>query len=77
MSKSHDHHVQSYQSLRHLVKLSRLEIPKDITDHIKPIKDDDKAIQNYGVELVVSMCTELFQSGYVSLGCSYFSAALS
>lgn len=58
--------IQSYQSLRHLVKLSRLEIPQDITDHINPIKDDDKAIQNYGVEFAVGICRQLFKSGLVN-----------
>lgn len=58
--------IQSYQSLRHLVNLSKLEIPKDITDHIDPIKGDDKAIQNYGAEFAVGMCRELFQSGVVN-----------
>ena len=48
------------------MKLSRLEVPQDITDTIRPIKDDDKAIQNYGVELVVDIATQLFQSGLVS-----------
>ena len=49
------------------MKLSGLEIPQHIQDAIEPIKGDDKAIQNYGVEQAVSMCEELFQSGKVSL----------
>jgi len=60
--------MQSYQSLRHLVRLSRLEIPQGIQGAIRPIKDDDKAIQNYGIQQAVTMCTELFQSGLVRSG---------
>lgn len=58
--------IQSYQSLRHLVKLSRLDIPQDIMESIQPIKDDDKAIQNYGVKFAVNMCRQLFESGVVN-----------
>ena len=41
--------LQAYQSLRHIVKLSRLEVPQEILDAINPIKDNDEAIRNYGV----------------------------
>lgn len=57
--------LQGYQSLRHLTKLSRLEVPQDILDAITPIKADDAAVQRYGVKLVVDMCRELFSSGVV------------
>lgn len=58
--------MQGYQSLRHLVKLSRLEVPQTIQDAIDPIKDDDAAIQKYGVELGVKLCQEVLESGVVS-----------
>ncbi|PKK24169.1 methylenetetrahydrofolate reductase (NAD(P)H), transcript variant X2 [Columba livia] len=48
-----------------LVKLSKLEVPQEIKDVIEPIKDNDAAIRNYGVELAVSMCRELLDSGMV------------
>lgn len=57
---------QGYQSLRHLTKLSQLEVPKSILDDILPIKDNDSAVQQYGVDLAVKTCMELFQSGMVS-----------
>ena len=59
--------IQGYQSLRHLTKLSKLDLPQSIQDAIMPIKDNDKAIQNYGVHLSVKMSKELFDSGVVSL----------
>ncbi|XP_004482586.1 methylenetetrahydrofolate reductase (NADPH) isoform X2 [Dasypus novemcinctus] len=55
--------LQSYQSLRHLVKLSKLEVPQKIKDVIEPIKDNDAAIRNYGIELAVNLCQELLASG--------------
>ncbi|KAH3828629.1 methylenetetrahydrofolate reductase-like [Dreissena polymorpha] len=57
--------IQAYQSLRHIVKLSRLEVPQDIIDDINPIKDNDEAIRNYGVDQTVTMARELFDSGLV------------
>lgn len=57
--------IQGYHSLRQLVKLSKLEVPQEIKDVIEPIKDNDAAIRNYGVELAVSMCRELLDSGLV------------
>ncbi|XP_027699647.1 methylenetetrahydrofolate reductase isoform X2 [Vombatus ursinus] len=57
--------IQGYHSLRQLVKLSKLEVPQEIKDVIEPIKDNDAAIRNYGIELAVAMCQELLASGVV------------
>ncbi|XP_028406469.1 methylenetetrahydrofolate reductase-like [Dendronephthya gigantea] len=57
--------IQSYDSLRHLVKLSKLDIPKEILEAIQPIKDDDLAIRTYGVDYTIKMVNELFSSGLV------------
>ncbi|XP_045155057.1 methylenetetrahydrofolate reductase isoform X3 [Echinops telfairi] len=46
-----------------LVKLSKLEVPQKIRDVIEPIKDNDAAIRNYGIELAVNLCQELLASG--------------
>ncbi|CAG0897498.1 unnamed protein product [Darwinula stevensoni] len=54
--------IQSYDSLRHIVNLSRLEVPKDMMEVIQPLKDNDEAIRNYGVDLAVSMIQRLFES---------------
>ena len=54
--------LQAYQSLRHIVKLSRLEVPQEILDAISPIKDNDEAIRNFGVDQAVTMVKELFKS---------------
>ncbi|XP_052760909.1 methylenetetrahydrofolate reductase (NADPH)-like [Mya arenaria] len=58
--------IQAYQSLRHIVKLSRLEVPQDVIDDINPIKDNDEAIRNYGVDQAVNMIKQLFESGVVN-----------
>ncbi|ELU06114.1 hypothetical protein CAPTEDRAFT_181552 [Capitella teleta] len=57
--------IQAYQSLRHIVKLSRLEVPDDIIDTITPIKDNDEAIRNYGIFQATEMCRDLLDSGSI------------
>uniref|UniRef100_A0A8C6KZA0 Methylenetetrahydrofolate reductase (NADPH) n=1 Tax=Nothobranchius furzeri TaxID=105023 RepID=A0A8C6KZA0_NOTFU len=57
--------IQGYQSLRQLVKLSKLEVPEEITRVIEPIKDNDAAIRNYGIHQAVEMCRVLLDSGKV------------
>lgn len=57
------------------MKLSRLEVPQNIQDAINPIKDDDSAIQKYGVELGVKICQEVLDSGLVG-GLSFVDLAL-
>ncbi|XP_028342418.1 methylenetetrahydrofolate reductase (NADPH) isoform X1 [Physeter macrocephalus] len=57
--------IQGYHSLRQLVKLSKLEVPQQIKDVIEPIKDNDAAIRNYGIEQALSLCQELLASGSV------------
>ncbi|XP_076451648.1 methylenetetrahydrofolate reductase (NADPH)-like [Babylonia areolata] len=55
--------IQAYQSLRHIVKLSKLEVPQDIIDAINPIKENDEAIRNFGIDHAVKMCRLLLEAG--------------
>ncbi|XP_041130627.1 methylenetetrahydrofolate reductase-like [Polyodon spathula] len=57
--------IQGYQSLRQLVKLSKLEVPEEIKEVMEPIKDNDAAIRNYGIDQAVEMCKVLLHSGEV------------
>jgi methylenetetrahydrofolate reductase (NADPH) len=58
--------IQSYDSLRHIVKLSKLEVPQEILRVVEPLKGNDEAIQKYGIHQAVEMIRELFHSGYAS-----------
>ena len=46
--------------------ISKLTIPQFIMDQIEPIKDNDEAIRNLGVDLCVDMCKALLNSGQVN-----------
>lgn len=49
--------------MRHLVKLSKLEVPESIQRAIQPIKDDDEAIRDYGVKQCFELCKALLAKG--------------
>jgi len=56
--------IQSHDSLRHIVKLSKLEVPEEIRSIIEPLKGNDDAIRNYGIHHATMLIRELFSSGY-------------
>jgi len=56
--------IQSFDSLRHIVKLSKLEVPEEIKNIVYPLKDNDDAIRNYGIHQATQMIRELFNTGY-------------
>jgi len=56
--------IQSHDSLRHIVKLSKLEVPDEIKNIVSPLKDNDDAIRNFGIHQATEMIKELFLSGY-------------
>ncbi len=58
--------IQSAASLRNLTKLSKLAPPPDIAAAVQSMKDDDKAIREYGVVIATNMCQELLNSGLVA-----------
>lgn len=51
--------------MRHIVDLSKLEVPQEIIDNINPIKENDEAIRNYGIDQTVKIIRQLFESGEV------------
>jgi len=57
--------IQAYQSLKHIVKLSGLEVPSVIMNEILPFKDNDEAVRNYGIHQGTEMCRKLLDSGLV------------
>ena len=56
--------IQSIDSLKHIVKLSKLDVPPEITRVIEPLKGNNEAIRNFGVHLAVEIIKDLFNSGY-------------
>ncbi|KAJ3332665.1 hypothetical protein HDU76_013479 [Blyttiomyces sp. JEL0837] len=55
--------IQSYGGFKRMTLLSKTIVPQYINDALEPIKDDDKAVKAYGVQLAVEMCTKLKNAG--------------
>ena len=60
----HHSFFQSYESLRHITKLSQLVVPDDIRNIVEPLRGNDDAIRNYGVHQATTMIKDLFATGY-------------
>lgn len=54
--------IQSYDSMRHVVKLSKLDVPNEIAEKIETMRGDDVSIRRYGIDLSVKMCLELIEA---------------
>lgn len=57
--------IQGFASLRNIVRLAKLDVPKEILDCIEPIKDNDEAIRNFGVQTCLDLCEKLLETGKV------------
>ncbi|CAF1203890.1 unnamed protein product [Rotaria sordida] len=57
--------IQGFASLRNIVRLAKLDVPKEILACIEPIKDNDEAIRNFGVQTCLDLCRTLLESGKV------------
>ncbi|KAJ1914938.1 methylenetetrahydrofolate reductase 1 [Mycoemilia scoparia] len=55
--------IQNYQSFRRLTFLTKVEVPGSLLESLDPIKSDDKAVKDFGVEYAVKMIREIFDSG--------------
>ena len=56
--------IQTFDSLRHIVKLSKLEVPEEISSIVTPLKGNDEAIRNFGIHQASEMIRDLFNTGY-------------
>lgn len=54
--------IQSYESLRHILRLSQLPVPQQIAEHVEKMRNNDADIRNYGVRLTVDICRRLFEA---------------
>ncbi|KAJ3332664.1 hypothetical protein HDU76_013478 [Blyttiomyces sp. JEL0837] len=54
--------IQSYGGFKKMTHFSN-NVPQYINDALEPIKDDDKAVKAFGVQLAIEMCTKLKNAG--------------
>ena len=57
--------IQNYGGFKRMTTLCKTFVPQYIFDDLEPIKDDDQAVKDYGVQLAIKMCNYLKKSGGV------------
>ncbi|KAJ3114036.1 hypothetical protein HDU96_002624 [Phlyctochytrium bullatum] len=55
--------IQSYGGFKRMTSLAKTSVPSHILASLDPIKDDDKAVKDYGVRLCIDMCNTLRAAG--------------
>jgi methylenetetrahydrofolate reductase (NADPH) len=55
--------IQNYGGFRRMTTLCQTRVPAHILEALEPIKDDDKAVREYGVQLAIAMCEEMRAAG--------------
>ena len=51
--------IQSYQIVKRITKLSHAKIPKDISDRIEHVKDDDNKVKSVGVDVLSELVEKM------------------
>ncbi|TPX35953.1 methylenetetrahydrofolate reductase [NAD(P)H] [Synchytrium microbalum] len=55
--------IQSYGGFQRMTTLSKTIVPDFIKQGLEPIKDDDAAVKDFGIQLSIQMCNELRAGG--------------
>ncbi|KAI9017710.1 methylenetetrahydrofolate reductase-domain-containing protein [Gaertneriomyces semiglobifer] len=55
--------IQSFGGFKRMTTLCKTYVPPEIHAALEPIKDDDKAVKEYGVKLAVDMCNKMKDAG--------------
>lgn len=57
--------IQSYRTLTRMASYCHVKIPESLQKDLDPIKDDDAAVKQYGIQFGARMVRDLLQSGLV------------
>lgn len=55
--------IQSYTGFKRMANLCKINVPAFIEDSLKKIRENDEAVKNYGIQLVIKMCEQLLHNG--------------
>jgi len=54
--------IQSYSSFVRMTDYCNITVPSHVMERLEPVKDDDEAIKEIGVEIAVDMCQKLLST---------------
>ncbi|TPX53614.1 methylenetetrahydrofolate reductase [NAD(P)H] [Powellomyces hirtus] len=55
--------IQNFGGFKRMTSLCKTYVPDSIYAALEPIKEDDKAVKDYGVQLAVDMCNQMKAAG--------------
>jgi methylenetetrahydrofolate reductase (NADPH) len=55
--------IQNYNGFKRMTSFCKTAVPQSILDELEPIKADDAAVKEYGINLAVDMCKQLLAAG--------------
>jgi methylenetetrahydrofolate reductase (NADPH) len=55
--------IHTYAGFDRMTTLCKTHVPQKIKDALEPIKNDDEAVKNYGIQLCIEMCRTLLKAG--------------
>ncbi|KAI8590756.1 methylenetetrahydrofolate reductase-domain-containing protein [Geranomyces variabilis] len=55
--------IQNYGGFKRMTSMCSTYVPQHIYDALEPIKEDDKAVKDYGVQLAIDMCNKMKATG--------------
>ncbi|KAJ3036045.1 hypothetical protein HDV00_003092 [Rhizophlyctis rosea] len=55
--------IQSFGGFKRMTTLGKTFVPQHILDALEPIKEDDKAVKEYGIKLAIEMCNKMKDAG--------------
>ena len=59
--------IHTFAGFDRMTTLCKTHVPQKIKDALEPIKNDDEAVKNYGIQLCTEMCKTLLDAGVPSL----------
>lgn len=55
--------IQSFSSFQRMTSFCRTLVPDKVWQDLEPIREDDEAVKEYGVQLCAQMCRTLTEAG--------------
>lgn len=55
--------IQNYGGFKRMTSLCKTVVPQFINEDLEPIKDDDRAVKDYGIKLAIDMCKKMMAAG--------------
>ncbi len=55
--------IQSFKAFKSMTKYCKCTVPERMMNKLRPLKDDDAAVREVGIDIMIDFCRECLQSG--------------